>query len=94
MKKINLTPEQVNALEQHSNSGANGVKIIKAILTFYIEDLINIDNIDPKGNMGLQTLARQEAKKTLVEVRDLIFPELSEDMKKATPGAEKMSQWR
>ena len=61
------------------------MKVIEKILNESIADLKDITNIDPKGNMGLQTLARQEACKEVKAIKDLIFPALGE--KKPLPGA-------
>lgn len=93
--KIPLEESELKALEQFVGSGANYVKVIAKIFNVAIEDLKNIENVDPKGNMGLQTLSRQDALKTVREVRDTIFPALAED-KAASQGqsAQKKSQWR
>ena len=93
--KINLDQNEVNALEQFEGSGMNAVPVIKKILEKSIDFLGDIANIDPKGNMGLQTLANQNAVKELKDIRDTIFPGVARVSKKqpAEPGAPK-SQWR
>lgn len=94
MKRINLDQGEETSLEQFVGSGANYVKVIEKIFTFYLEDLKNIQNIDPKGNMGLQTLARQEAFGNLEEIRNIIFPGLAERKKLEERPTGKMSPFR
>lgn len=94
MKKINLDQGEDTALEQFVGSGANYVKVIKKIFDFYLDDMKNIENIDPKGNVGLQTTSRQQAFTQLKNIRDTIFPEFSEKTP-ATPGGKpEISKWR
>lgn len=92
MKKIELTQEQEDALSQHSQSGAKGIVLIKKIFEHYTQDLADITNIDMKGNLGLQTLARSTALDTIKEMQKLIFPEMfvAEKKNEDTP----VSQWR
>lgn len=71
--KIILPEEETNALETMIRSGANGVKVLDRIFKESIEDLKNIKNIDPKSNMGLQTLARQLACEIVEDIQKLIF---------------------
>lgn len=90
--KINLQIEEQNALAQFVGSGANYVRVIEKIFAEAINDLKDINNIDPKGNMGLQALARQEAVKTILEIKDAIFPDQAEKIPTARPT--KISQYR
>lgn len=93
--KINLEEKELNALVTMVNSAPAGLPVLKKIFEFYIDDLGNIENIDPKGNVGLQTCARQEAVKTLKEIRGIIFPEFAQLRNRVVvPGQEKKkSQW-
>ena len=92
--KINLDRNEQDALAQFSSSGMNAVGVMKKIFKFYIEDLRNIENIDPKGNMGLQALSRQEAHRTVKEVEALIFPDTVQKNSEPLPGEKKISQYR
>lgn len=93
--KINLDPNEVNALEHFEGSGMPAVAVIKKILQFSITRLDSIENIDPKGNMGLQTLANQNAVKELKEIRDVIFPGIAPRPVKPGQGEQTgKSQWR
>jgi len=91
--KINLDENEQNALATFNNSGQNAIQVMKKIFTFYIEDLESVKNIDPKGNMGLQSLARQEALKIVEEMRDIIFPDLAGPAQRV-PAEQKISQYR
>lgn len=71
--KINLEQEEKDALETMSKSGANYVVALKKVFNEALKDLENIRNIDPKSNMGLQTLARQLACEMVVDMRDAVF---------------------
>lgn len=90
--KINLDQNESDALEQFEKSGANSVAVIRKIFEAGIDELKDVENIDPKGNMGLQSLARQEAVKIVRGLRDIIFPELAK--KETKPGEPKKNPWR
>jgi len=91
MKKISLSPEQENVLSRFVTENVTEAPLIKGIIKHYMRELDSVQNIDPKGNMGLQALAAQRSVEILKEVFDIIFPE-QVDQKKREPG--KMSQWR
>ena len=88
--QVVLSDEEVTLLQRFSL--ASEAPVIKKIVKHYLKDLESILNVDPKGNMGLQTLARQEAYKYLIEIFDKIFQE------PVIPGRQKpkeaLSQWR
>jgi hypothetical protein len=93
--KIELKIEEHNALEQFEQSGANYVRVIEKIFAGAINELKDINNIDPKGNMGLQALARQEAVKIMLEVKDMIFPgQVEKKTKPVAPADPGGSKWR
>ena len=73
MKKIELEDDELAALEGLVRQGGTGIYAVKRIFAVAIENLGDIRNIDPKGNMGLQALAAQNACKMLEEVRDTII---------------------
>lgn len=75
--KINLSQEELSALTTLVASAPTGLTVLKKIFTFYTNDLGNIENIDPKGNVGLQTCSRQEAVKTIKEIAGIVFPDLA-----------------
>lgn len=93
--KINIDQNESNALEAFASSGANYVKVIEKVFKFAIDDLKDITQIDPKGNMGLQALSRQEAVTHLIAIRDVIFPSVENKVKaqkdESEPGKPK---WR
>ncbi len=96
--KIQLDQNEVNALEQLAGSGMNAYGVLKKIFKHYISDLESVRNIDPKGNMGLQTLARQEALKTVEEIAELLFPDAavarSRTQPPTGPQGKPLSQYR
>jgi hypothetical protein len=93
--KINLDQNETNALEQFEGSGMNAVAVIKKILDTAISFLGSIENIDPKGNMGLQTLANQNAVKEIKEIRDQIFSSVAVKNNRPVSGEKKpVSQYR
>lgn len=99
MKKILLDANEVQALQQFEASGMNAVKVIKKIFDLATADLQNIENIDPKGNMGLQALARQEAVAWVRELGGLVFGRSVENSRKPDRipeggPAKPPSQWR
>lgn len=71
--KIILEENEENVLASLQNSAMPGFKVVEKIFKLNMEDLESIENIDPKGNMGLQTLARQEALKTLKDIYQKVF---------------------
>ena len=94
--KINLDQNEIDALEKFETSGMNAVAVIKKILDTSISYMGSIENIDPKGNMGLQTLANQNAVKELKDIRDAIFQSMAKINRKPELGdkKEKKSDWR
>ena len=84
--KIHLDQSESDALDGFNRSGANYVKVIEKIFKISLEDMKDINNIDPKSNMGLNALARQNAYLQLKEIKDLIFPSQAEK-KSQEPGA-------
>lgn len=92
--KINLDQNEIDALEKFEGSGMNAVGVIKKILQYAIDDLGNIENIDPKGNMGLQTLANQNATKELKVIRDTIFPGVARQNLSPKNAGKPKSEWR
>lgn len=91
--KIILQPDESKALENFATSGHQAYPVLKRIFKHYMDDLESVLNIDPKGNMGLQALARQEAHKTLADISEEIFPDISPPRRKDEPG-KKISQYR
>lgn len=75
MKRIELEQDEVDALENLVNSGSTGVAVLKKIIKLHIEELESVRNIDPKGNMGLQTLARQNALEIVEDIAKMMFPD-------------------
>ena len=57
MKKINLNAEDKQHLGGLVASNAPGLGVLKKILKHYMTELQDVRNIDPKGNVGLQTVA-------------------------------------
>lgn len=53
--------------------GGAGVEALSELFASAERELRDVLKIDPKGNMGLQSLARQLAVEMLLEVRDVIF---------------------
>lgn len=95
MKRMNLDQNEINALEQFEASGMNAVAVIKKIFNFHIAELDSIKNIDPKGNMGLQSLANQNALEAVEGIRDTVFQTVAQKKKVPIAEPEKTkSQWR
>lgn len=90
--KIILQPDESKALENFAASGHQAYPVMKKIFKYYMDDLESVLNIDPKGNMGLQALARQEAYNTLADIEVEIFPDSSPPVRRE-PG-KKISQYR
>lgn len=100
MKKINLDESESEALANLAASGVNGYDVMKKIIQFYMRDLASILNVDPKGNIGLQTLARQHSYETISEIAETLFPEDAQAIRGARnlagteTGDKKISPWR
>ena len=97
MKKIILDDNEIQALGNLAGSGVNGYGVMKKIFKSQIADLSSVMNIDPKGNVGLQTCARQLAYEMLCDVAEVIFPDEAGKIKaQKTPatGDKPISQWR
>lgn len=75
--KINLEKNEEDALASMIASGGNHIPVLRKLFSQAIDDLKDITNIDPKANVGLQTCARQEAVKQLIEIESKIFPDPS-----------------
>lgn len=73
MKKIDLTIDESKALENFASSGHQAYPVLKKMFKHYQEDLGSVKNIDNKGNMGLQALARQNALEIVEEIAEKIF---------------------
>jgi len=71
--KIILDENEENVLESLQRSNMPGFKVVEKIFKTNMEELESIANIDPKGNVGLQTCSRQEALKTLKEIYEKVF---------------------
>lgn len=67
-----------------------GVELIKEIIEFHLSDLIDIRNIDPKGNVGLQTCSRQIAYDTLEQIFSVIFSDAQPEPKEVS----EKNHWR
>lgn len=91
--KIILEPNESSAIANFAASGHQAYPVLKKIFKYYQDELESVRNIDPKGNMGLQSLARQEALKILDDISNEIFPDISPPRRKEEPG-KKISQYR
>lgn len=89
--KIELDEQKSNALAGLVAAGGAGVEALKEIFTAAELELRDVLKIDKKGNMGLQSLARQEAVEMLLQIRDVVFPS---DTPRAKGEGSKMSPWR
>lgn len=97
MKKILLDENEIQALGNLSTSGTKGYEVMKKIFKSQINDLASVMNIDPKGNVGLQTCARQLAYEMLADVAEAIFPdEMKKIQASKVPGTgdKPISPWR
>lgn len=100
MKKITLDENEAADLANVAQSGAKGYGVMKKIFQSHMAELTSVMNIDPKGNIGLQTLARQHAYETISEMAEMFFPEDAEAIRGARKagaegtGDKKISQWR
>lgn len=97
MKKILLDENEIQALGNLSSSGMKGYEVMKKIFKSQINDLSSVMSIDPKGNVGLQTCARQLAYEMLADVAEVIFPdEMKKIQASKVPGTgdKPISPWR
>lgn len=97
MKKILLDENEIQALGNLSTSGTSGYGVMKKVFKSQINDLSSVMSIDPKGNVGLQTCARQLAYEMLCDVAEVIFPDEMKNIKasKVTGTGDKpISPWR
>lgn len=92
--KINLTPDQQNALQNFEQNHPAVATLVKAVLKHHISELCDVRNIDAKGNMGLQALASQKATEQLVSIFEIIFPDIANEVKLGPATAEKKRQYR
>ena len=83
--KIDLGPDKENALQRLVAVGGAGVEALRELFALAEAELRDVMNINPQGNMGLQSLASQKAVEALTEVRDHIFPELSAARRREKP---------
>lgn len=67
-------------------------RVARKVLIEGVNDLMDVRNIDPKGNMGLQALANQRAAETLTELFEMLFPNIAEQV--GPQASEKISPWR
>ncbi len=97
MKKIILDENEIQAIGNLATSGANGYAVMKKVFKSQINDLSSVMSIDPKGNVGLQTCARQLAYEMLCEVAETIFPDEAGKIKASklpAVGDKPISPWR
>jgi hypothetical protein len=90
--KIEFTAEQVDILERFAREKSTPALLIKEVLKAHLNDLINVMNVDKKGNVGLQTCARQEAAMTIQSILDNIFPD--DELRSIVKPNEKKNQYR
>lgn len=93
VSRPNFSQDEEATLTRFAESGSKELTLVKNILSYYIEDLGNIMNIDPKGNMGLQSLARQEAFGVVSSIAKLFTPDIIEHMQKSET-KKTISPWR
>lgn len=77
MKNI-LNEEEREALRTMVNGRGEGVAVLKKLFRKGILELKDVETINPKGNVGLQTCSRQEALKIVRDVFTNVFPDLAE----------------
>lgn len=73
MKKINLNADDKQHLASLIGTNAPGIGVLKKILKHYTDELRDVRSIDPKKNVGLQTVAAQKALDVLIEFEDEVF---------------------
>lgn len=82
--KIDLDEKEFNALAALGQRGGADVEALRKLFRAAENELRDVMNIDPKGNMGLQSLASQRAVEMLREIVVMIFPgEFAATVKKA-----------
>lgn len=91
--KINLSPEQQNALNSFEKTQPVVATLLKAVVKHHIAELCDVRNIDAKGNMGLQALAAQKSVEQLVSIFEIFFPDIAAEVKLG-PAGKKISQYR
>lgn len=72
-EKMNLTESDRTILQAFVAQRGAGVDLIKKIIEFHLSDLIDIRNVDAKGNVGLQTCSRQLAYGKLEKIFSIIY---------------------
>lgn len=92
--KINLDETKTRAVASLINVGGAGVEALKELFIAAEDELRDVCNIDPKGNMGLQALAAQKSVEILLEIRSHVFPDSVRTEKVAGGGEKRISQWR
>lgn len=73
--KIELDEVKTNAIKAMVTAGGAGVEALRDLFTAAEAELRDVMNIDPKGNMGLQSLASQRAVETIRELFSHVFPD-------------------
>lgn len=73
--KIDLEQNKLDAIQKLMAVGGAGVEALRELFSRAEAELSDVRNIDPKGNMGLQSLAAQQAIKVLDEIKSQIFPD-------------------
>lgn len=91
-EKLVLEQHDIDAIQALVSQKSTGVLAFKKVLEYHMNDLLDIRNIDPKGNMGLQTLAAQLAYQSISEIFESIF--LIDAPSKKQDKGDKISQWR
>lgn len=98
--KIILDENDSAAVANIASSGTKGYEVLKKIFQEQMTDLTSVMNIDPKGNVGLQTCARQLAFDIIADIAEAIFPTEADKIKAARvpgrvgDGDKPISQWR
>ncbi len=90
-EKLVLSAEEQEMISSLIKQKSAGVQVIEKVIKYYLEQLRDIRNIDSKGNMGLQTLANQNAHELLLDIFNEMFPSLVAQQRAVKP---KMSQWQ
>ncbi len=73
MKRSNIDATEKQNLESLIATNAPGVQVLKKILKHYMNELQDVRHIDPKGNVGLQTVSAQRALEILAEFEQEVF---------------------
>lgn len=77
MKNI-LNEEEKEMLRTMVHGRGEGVAVLKKLFQKGILELKDVESINPKGNVGLQTCSRQEALKIVRDVFSNVFPEMAD----------------